>query len=293
MSIETPTETTPEKKESLRSDLKPVWCPGCGDYGVIAGLDQALQELGYESHQMVFVSGIGCSSRLPYFFNTYGFHTIHGRAAALAVGVKMANPDLRVFVVGGDGDLFSIGTNHFVHTARRNIDITCICMDNHIYGLTKGQLSPTSGIDYVTNTSPYGAVETPINPLLVALTSGATFVAQTFSGNVKHMRETIVAAEKHPGFSFVNVISPCVTFNKVDTFRTFKSQVAVTEQEATKHLAEAYRFIIESGASGQVPLGTFYQVQRPTFDGLQAQMADRVVAEHGVPTMEDILESFA
>jgi 2-oxoglutarate ferredoxin oxidoreductase subunit beta len=292
MSTASTQETTPAKK-SLRSDLKPVWCPGCGDYGVIAGLDQALQELGHESHDIVFVSGIGCSSRLPYFFNTYGFHSIHGRGAAVAMGVKVANPELRVFLVGGDGDLFSIGTNHFIHTARRNIDITCICMDNHIYGLTKGQLSPTSGFDYVTSSSPYGAIETPINPLMVALTSGATFVAQTFSGNVKHMRSTIVAAERHPGFSFVNVISPCVTFNRVDTFATFKSRVALSEAEASEHLAEAYRFLLEAGTAGQIPLGTFFEVHRDTFDGAQEKQARKAQEKLGVPSMEQVLESFA
>ena len=289
------TETTKEApaKKSHRSDLKPVWCPGCGDYGVIAGLDQALQELGYESHDMVFVSGIGCSSRLPYFFNTYGFHSIHGRAAAVAVGVKVANPALRVFIVGGDGDLFSIGTNHFVHTARRNIDITCICMDNHIYGLTKGQLSPTSGTDYITSSSPYGSIETPISPLMMALTSGATFVAQTFSGNVKHMRQTFIDAERHEGFSFVNVISPCVTFNRVDTFATFKGKVALTEQEAAENLSNAYRFVIEAKSEGRIPLGTFFHTKRPTFDGLAEEQSKRAQEKLGRPTMEQVLESFA
>jgi 2-oxoglutarate/2-oxoacid ferredoxin oxidoreductase subunit beta len=284
-------DTTPREKKGHRSDLKPVWCPGCGDYGVIAGLDQALQALEYESHRIVFVSGIGCSSRLPYFFNTYGFHTIHGRAAAVALGVKVANPDLRVIVVGGDGDFFSIGTNHFIHTARRNLDVLAICMDNNIYGLTKGQTSPTSELHVVTGSSPYGSVETPLNPLLLALTAGATFVAQSYSANVKHLKQTLIDAERHPGFSFVNVISPCHTFNKEKTFAYYKSRVSVTEDEARTDLGEAYNHIL--GNQGKTVLGTFYQVHRPTYDGSQAAMAHAAAEREGVPTMEELLESFA
>ncbi len=278
-------------RKGHRSDLKPVWCPGCGDYGVIAGLGQAIDVLGYESHRIVFVSGIGCSSRLPYFFNTYGFHTIHGRAAAVALGVKMGNPDMRVILVGGDGDFFSIGTNHFIHTARRNLDILAICMDNSIYGLTKGQLSPTSGIDFVTASSPYGSVEPPLNPLALALTCGATFVAQCYSANIKHLKQTLIEAERHPGFSFVNVISPCHTFNKTRSFAYYKKRISVSEEEVKTDLAEALTFILAQDA--QSVLGTFYQVERPTYDGSQAAMAEAVAKERGVPTMVELIEAFA
>jgi len=292
MSTETAPNAGTEGEEALRSGLKPIWCPGCGDYAVTAGLEQALAELDYESHEIVFVSGIGCSSRLPYFFRTYGFHTIHGRAAAVAVGVKMANPDLHVIVVGGDGDFFSIGTNHFIHAARRNINLTVVCMDNHIYGLTKGQLSPTSHREFVTSSSPFGSVESPINPLTMALASGATFVAQSYSGKIKHMRETLIAAQRHEGFSFVNIRSPCVTFNKVDTFKAYKTRIAETEEEAKSTLADACHFLM-SRPDDEVPLGTFYQVQRPTFDGSWREMSSKVTEERGTPTLEEILEGFA
>ena len=284
-----PTET--KEKKGHRSDLKPVWCPGCGDYGVIAALDQALQVLDYESHRIVFVSGIGCSSRLPYFFNTYGFHTIHGRAAAVALGVKMANPDLRVLVVGGDGDFFSIGTNHFIHAARRNLDVLAICLDNSIYGLTKGQTSPTSSFDVVTRSSPYGSVESPINPLALALTAGATFVAQSYSANIKHLKQTLIDAERHPGFSFVNVISPCMTFNKQKSFAYYKQRVSVTEEDSRKDLGEALTFVLSQPE--QSVLGTFFQVHHPTFDGAHAAMARAAAESRGVPTMEELMESFA
>jgi 2-oxoglutarate ferredoxin oxidoreductase subunit beta len=291
------TEEVPPPKELLkerkghRSDLKPVWCPGCGDYGVIAGVEQALQVLDYESHRIVFVSGIGCSSRLPYFFNTYGFHTIHGRAAAVALGVKMGNPDLRVIVVGGDGDFFSIGTNHFIHAARRNLDVLAICMDNSIYGLTKGQTSPTSDAQVVTGSSPYGSIEPPLNPLALALTAGATFVAQSYSANIKHLKETLIEAERHPGFSFVHVISPCLTFNKQKSFAYYKQRISVTEAEAKADRGEALALILSQ--DDQSVLGTFFQVHRPTFDGAHAAMARAAAEKRGAPAMEDLMESFA
>ena len=280
-----------EKRESLRSDLKPVWCPGCGDYGITAGLDRALQELAYARHEIAFVSGIGCSSRLPYFFDTYGFHTIHGRAAAVAVGVKVANPSLRVIVVGGDGDFFSIGTNHFIHAARRNIDLTAICVDNHIYGLTKGQASPTSECAFVTASTPYGAVEAPLNPLLIALAAGATFVAQSYAANSKHLTETFIAAERHRGFSFINVISTCPTFNKEKTFAYYKGRVSVTEEEAKQDLASALQFVVAN--QGRDLIGTFFAVHRPTFEVSQQRLAQAAQEKNGAPTMESILESFA
>ena len=282
-----------EKVPSLRSDLKPVWCPGCGDYGVTAGLDQALRELAYEKHNVAFVSGIGCSSRLPYFFSTYGFHTIHGRGVAVALGVKVANPDLRVIVVGGDGDFFSIGTNHMVHAARRNLDVTAICMDNHIYGLTKGQLSPTSETEYMTGSSPYGSVETPLNPIALMLTAGATFVAQSYSANVKHLKQVLIDAERHRGFSFVNVISPCNTFNKRQNFAYYKGRVSISENEAKTDRASAMATVLENEGSGQEVLGVFYQAHRPTYDGSLTALARRARAERGEPRLDEILESFA
>jgi 2-oxoglutarate ferredoxin oxidoreductase subunit beta len=291
MSTSTEETKAPKEKKGYRSDLKPVWCPGCGDYGVIAGVDKALQELDYESHNIVFVSGIGCSSRLPYFFNTYGFHTIHGRAAAVALGVKMGNPDMRVIVVGGDGDFFSIGTNHFIHAARRNLDVLVICLDNSIYGLTKGQVSPTSGSQFVTGSSPYGSPEAPLNPLALAITAGATFVAQAYSANIKHLKQTLIDAERHPGFSFVNVISPCLTFNKEKSFAYYKKRVSVTEDEAKKDRGEALSFILSHDE--QSVLGTFYEETRPTYDRAHADMAKAAAADLGVPTMEELVESFA
>jgi 2-oxoglutarate ferredoxin oxidoreductase subunit beta len=212
--------------EDYKSQEKPTWCPGCGDFGVLNAVYNALLAKGYNSKDVVCVSGIGCSSRLPYFMSTYGFHSIHGRAMPVATGIKVGNPDLKVLAFGGDGDAFAIGAGHFVHAVRRNLDITYVIMDNAIYGLTKGQTSPTSSYGFVTKSTPAGAVDRPLNPMLLAITSGATFVARAFSGKPKELAELIVKGIDHKGFSVVEVFSPCPTFNKVNTFKSYRDEVA-------------------------------------------------------------------
>jgi 2-oxoglutarate ferredoxin oxidoreductase subunit beta len=212
--------------EDYKSQEKPTWCPGCGDFGVLNAVYNALLAKGYNSKDVVCVSGIGCSSRLPYFMSTYGFHSIHGRAMPIATGIKVGNPDLNVLAFGGDGDAFAIGAGHFVHAVRRNLDITYVIMDNAIYGLTKGQTSPTSSYGFVTKSTPAGAVDRPLNPMLLAITSGATFVARAFSGKPKELAELIVKGIDHKGFSVVEVFSPCPTFNKVNTFKSYREEVA-------------------------------------------------------------------
>lgn len=200
-------------REDLTSDLEPRWCPGCGDYSILAQMKKVLPQLGVPREKLVFISGIGCSSRFPYYLNTYGVHSIHGRAPAFASGVKLANPDLKVFVITGDGDALSIGGNHFIHLCRRNIDITVVLFNNQIYGLTKGQYSPTSQKGQVTKSSPYGVIENPFNPVKVALAAGATFVARTIDREVKHLAETLRRAAEHKGVSFVEVYQNCIIFN--------------------------------------------------------------------------------
>jgi len=200
-------------REDLTSELEPRWCPGCGDYSILAQMKKVLPELGIPREKLVFVSGIGCSSRFPYYLNTYGVHSIHGRAPAFASGVKLANPDLKVFVITGDGDALSIGGNHFIHLCRRNIDITVVLFNNQIYGLTKGQYSPTSQKGQITKSSPYGVIENPFNPVKVALAAGATFVARTIDREVKHLGEMLLRAARHKGVSFLEVYQNCVIFN--------------------------------------------------------------------------------
>ena len=196
----------------FRSTLKPIWCPGCGDYGVASAIYRALANIGRPPHEIAFISGIGCSSRIPGYTTAYGFNTVHGRALPIAQGIKMANPELLVLVAGGDGDGFSIGGGHVPHAIRRNLDLTYLVMDNQIYGLTKGQLSPTSARGTKTPSSLYGSIEDPVNPLLYVLAYGAGFVAQGIPGDMDGLAKLIEEAIRYPGFAFVNVQSPCVTF---------------------------------------------------------------------------------
>jgi 2-oxoglutarate/2-oxoacid ferredoxin oxidoreductase subunit beta len=207
---------TPLTAKDFRSTLKPIWCPGCGDYGVVTAIYRALAAIGRPPHEVAFVSGIGCSSRIPGYTTAYGFNTVHGRALPVAQGIKMANPDLLVLVAGGDGDGFSIGGGHVPHAIRRNLDLTYIVMDNQIYGLTKGQLSPTTKRGSKTPSSSYGSIEEPVNPLLYCLAYGAGFVAQGVPADLDGLTKMIEAAIRYPGFSFVNVQSPCVTFGSAE-----------------------------------------------------------------------------
>jgi 2-oxoglutarate ferredoxin oxidoreductase subunit beta len=195
-----------------KSDLKPVWCPGCGDFGVVNSLYRALAEIGCQPHETVIVSGIGCSSRLPGYVETYGFNSLHGRALPIATGIKASSPELTVIAVGGDGDGLAIGGNHFLHAARRNVDIAYIMMDNEIYGLTKGQAAPTTPTGDATKSTVYGNPEASIDPCGLAVAVGATWVARGFSGDVKGTAELMKAAVQHRGFAFLNILSPCVTW---------------------------------------------------------------------------------
>ena len=215
----------------FRGQVNPDWCPGCGDFGVLNSLQRACAELGLQPHEILTISGIGCSSNLPGYFNSYGMHTLHGRSLAVATGAKLANHDLTVFVTGGDGDGYGIGGNHFAHSARRNIDLTYIVMNNQIYGLTTGQVSPTSSYGMSTKSTPFGSVETPVNPITSAIMNGATFVARGYSGDVRHLTELIKKGVEHKGFALLDVFSPCVTFNRDNTHDFFKDRIKRLEDE--------------------------------------------------------------
>jgi 2-oxoglutarate/2-oxoacid ferredoxin oxidoreductase subunit beta len=205
--------STPLTRKDFESDQEVRWCPGCGDYSILAQTQKVLPELEVPREKFVFVSGIGCSSRFPYYVNTYGFHSIHGRAPAIATGVKASRPDLFVWVVTGDGDGLSIGGNHLVHCMRRNVDLKIILFNNRIYGLTKGQYSPTSEFGKKTKSTPMGSIDYPVNPIHLAIAAEATFVARSFDIDTKHMQETLVRAAKHKGTAFVEVFQNCNIFN--------------------------------------------------------------------------------
>ncbi len=200
-------------RKDFVTDQEVRWCPGCGDYAILAQMQKILPELKVPKENIVFISGIGCSSRFPYYVETYGFHSIHGRALTLATGLKTARPDTTVFVITGDGDGLSIGGNHLLHAMRRNVDLNVVLFNNRIYGLTKGQFSPTSEMGKITKSSPYGTTERPLNPIRVALSAGATFVARSVDRDIKHLADTLFAASQHKGISFVEVFQNCNVFN--------------------------------------------------------------------------------
>ncbi|MGH9761495.1 MAG: 2-oxoacid:ferredoxin oxidoreductase subunit beta [Blastocatellia bacterium] len=200
-------------KKDFASDQEVRWCPGCGDYAILAQVQKSMPELAISREKIVFISGIGCSSRFPYYMNTYGIHSIHGRAPAVATGVKAANPDLSVWVITGDGDALSIGGNHLIHAIRRNLDLNIILFNNRIYGLTKGQYSPTSVLGQKTKSTPYGVIDYPLNPLSVAIAAEATFVARSIDTHTTHLQMVVERAMKHKGVSFVEVYQNCNIFN--------------------------------------------------------------------------------
>lgn len=244
---------------------KATWCPGCGDFTVLAALQRAAVNCGLEPENMAVVSGIGCSGKLSQHFGSYGFHSLHGRSIPTATGVKLANHDLTVVAAGGDGDGYGIGLGHFIHALRRNIDITYIVMDNHIYGLTTGQTSPTSRKGFKSKTSPQGSAEEPIRPLETALVNGCSFVAQAFSGDVKQMTEILQKAIQHKGFSLVNCFSPCVTFNKVNTYEWFKENIVNLDQTEGYDRSDRFGAIRIVQENNNLVTGILYQEERPAY----------------------------
>ncbi|KAA5606892.1 2-oxoacid:ferredoxin oxidoreductase subunit beta [Roseospira marina] len=253
-----------KKPQDYKSDLKPVWCPGCGDYSVLASVTRSLAELDLDPHTVALISGIGCSSRLPAYSTLYGFHAVHGRALPVATGLKLARPDLTVLVAGGDGDGFSIGGNHFVHACRRNVDMTYIVMDNSVYGMTKGQASPTTESTWTgSKLTPEGPGLAPFRPLEMALSAGATFIARAFAGDPLEMTRQICAAIAHPGFSFIHVLSPCVTYRPEQKEWRTLVHAEFTEPE-TDRKAAFLRLLDDDGFSTGILLKSPSAPFRPT-----------------------------
>jgi 2-oxoglutarate ferredoxin oxidoreductase subunit beta len=240
------------KASDYKSGTKPVWCPGCGDYHVLLSLFKAVAQIGLPPQDIAVISGIGCASRIPAYLNCYGFHGVHGRALPLATGLKVARPDLTVICAGGDGDGFSIGGNHLLHACRRNIDMTYVVMDNEVYGMTKGQPSPTTAPDWDSKIAPGGPGISPFHPLVIALASGANFVARAFSGDPNGTAQMLADAILHPGFSFVQVLSPCVTFRPDQ--REWKNKVHPAPVGVTTDAAKAARRVMTDDGFNIGPL---------------------------------------
>lgn len=267
------------------SPVKPTWCPGCGDYGIWSALKQGLVQVGLAPHEVLLVSGIGCGSKLPDYTHANGFMTLHGRPLPIATGAKLANHDLKVVTVHGDGDSMGLGMGHFIHTARRNLDIVDLIQNNQIYGLTKGQYSPTSDAGFVTSTSPDGALETAAIPTALALTAGATFVARGFAGEVKGLAALIAKALEHKGYALVEILQPCVTFNRKNTYDWYRERVYNLAEEGhdpTDRVA-AFSRALEWG--DRIPTGVFYQVERPTYEEQVASLEQGAIAKRKLGTL--------
>jgi 2-oxoglutarate ferredoxin oxidoreductase subunit beta len=280
--------------KDYKSELKPIWCPGCGDFGVLQALYRALSAIARPPHEIAFVSGIGCSSRIPGYTTTYGFNSVHGRALPIAQGIKVARPELLVIVAGGDGDGFSIGGGHVPHAIRRNVDLTYIVMDNQIYGLTKGQLSPTSPRGLKTVTSEYGSLEEPVNPLLYVLAYGANFVAQGTPADMAGLAQIIEEAIRYPGFAFVNVESPCVTYGEeeqqVKAQRLRMKSLASANHDPTDRIAAMARAQHYGGPD--LWTGVFYRNPSPppTYDSLVVERQQQL--ESGAQRRDRVLDAF-
>ena len=278
------------KPGDYKSTLNPVWCPGCGDFGVLNALYRAMSQLEIEPWNTVILSGIGCSSRLPGYVNTYGFNGVHGRALTLATGVKVARPELTVIAVGGDGDGLAIGGNHLIHTARRNLDVTYILMDNEIYGLTKGQVAPTTPTGDKTKSTFWGNPEPAVDPCELAISTGATWVGRGFSGDVKLTTKLIADGIRHNGFSFLNVMSPCVTWRGDDQFKALKEILAyVPEDHDRTDRREAMKYTREKGV---LTTGVLYEVKGPSFNDRLEDMKQQAMAGRSEPTTREILTTF-
>jgi 2-oxoglutarate ferredoxin oxidoreductase subunit beta len=253
--------------ETYAGPVEPDWCPGCGDFGVLKAVKMAAVKAGVPPKDLVVVSGIGCSSNLPGYLHAYGVHSLHGRAVAMASGIKLANTDLKVVITGGDGDGYGIGLGHFIHAMRRNLDLTYVVMNNQIYGLTTGQASPTTTRGHRTKSTPRGNVELPVNPIALALVSGATYVARGFSGDPGHMADLIAGGIRHRGFALIDVFSPCVTYNHLNTYPWFKQRLYRLEDTPSHDSAGITAALEKSLEWGdRIPIGLFYRDEQPTYE---------------------------
>ncbi len=316
------------KARDFKSDQELRWCPGCGDYSILSCVQSTLAEVGVRRENVAVISGIGCSSRFPYYMNTYGMHTIHGRANAVATGVKVANPELDVWVITGDGDGLSIGGNHMIHSLRRNVGLKIILFNNEIYGLTKGQYSPTSPQGIKTKTSPYGSLDAPFNPIQLAIGAGANFIARTMDVNPKHMKKTLAIAARHQGTAFVEVWQNCVIFNN-DCFKGWTEKAVRDEMTIQLEAGEPMIYgkdrdkglkmsggeivicradeagvwdpTVESPGPAFLmsqldkdptmprPMGVLRQVEVPTLEGLIHDQVEAVTSAKGVGDLKDLL----
>lgn len=274
--------------------LKPAWCPGCGNFAILTALKKALVELSLEPHRVLIVSGIGQAGKLPHYTRGNVFNSLHGRPIPPAIGAKIANPELIVIAVSGDGDAYGEGGNHFIHAARRNHDITYLVHDNQIYALTKGQASPTSDQGFITKTTPYGAT-LPVNPMALAIVVGASFVSRGFAGDVEHLAGLMKAGITHKGFALIDILQPCVTFNQKNTYSWYRERVYRLGDEANYDPGDKVAALNKAQEWGErIPIGVIYQEELPTFEeGLPALKKGPLVKQRIDPKqVEGLLNEF-
>lgn len=277
--------------KDFRNKVKPNWCPGCGDFSVLAAMQRAFANLGLEPEEVAIVSGIGCSGRIAGYVNSYGFHGVHGRALPIAQGLKLANRDLTVVAAGGDGDGYAIGMGHTIHAIRRNVNITYIVMDNQIYGLTKGQTSPRSQMGFKTKSTPNGSIESAISPMEMALTAGAGFVAQSVSSDIKGLTSVIEEGIKHEGFSLINVFSPCVTYNKINTYDWFKENLVKLDDVEGYDPSDRNKAMQVLMENNGLVTGIIYQnKEKPTYEKLVPGFKEEPLAKQDLTISKDEFE---
>lgn len=281
-------------KISDYAGLASAWCPGCGNFGILNALKQALIELDIEPHRVLVVSGIGQAGKLPHYMRCNVFNSLHGRPVPPAIGAKIANPELIVIAVSGDGDAYGEGGNHFIHAMRRNHDITYLVHDNQVYGLTKGQASPTSDKDFVTKTTPHGA-PTPINPIALAIAAGASFVARSFAGDVKHLSGVIKAGITHKGFALIDVLQPCVSFNHKNTYSWYRQRLYRLEEESDYDLGDKMAAFIKAQEWGdRIPTGVIYREECAMFEELLPALREGPLVRQRIEPVriEGLLDEF-
>ncbi len=272
--------------KDFNHETHPDWCPGCGDFGLLQALKKTYPLLNLNPHDLMTVSGIGCSSNLPGFINTYGMHTLHGRSLPIAQGFKLGNHKMTVVAVGGDGDGYGIGVGHLVHAMRRNVDITYLVMNNEIYGLTTGQTSPTSDLGMKTKSTPFGNPEVPINPLTLALASGCGFVARVYTGHIPQLVEILKKAIEHQGFALVDTFSPCVTFNKVNTHEYFKTNTVDIQKEGHDP-SDIYAAYKQATRTDKIATGIFYQNVRSCYEATEEETLAEPLYRHKLGLTEE------
>lgn len=274
----------------------PTWCPGCGIYGIFAALKKAAANLKLDPEQLVVVTGIGCHGRLNSYFRSYGFHALHGRTLPVAAGVKLSNPRLSVLAISGDGDAYSIGLSHFIHSLRRNIGLTYLVVDNRVYALTQGQTSPTSAMGFVSVSTPTGSKEHPLNGAQLALASGGTFIARGFAGDPAQLAVLIEKAMKHKGFSLVEVLTPCVTHNKAYSYEWYRNSIERLDKDPSFNPHDKMQAWERLSQNGRIPVGLIYKEEKPSYEELLLPEKDKpLVFSDLTPDtnrLESILEKF-